>query len=228
VQSLAFSASRSLLVGAGVRTLAIWNPATGALLHSRPLPTTATSVAVAPDGSRIAVGLADGRVLVADADGATTTTLHPHGTPNVSLAFLQDGTLLTGSFDGSLERWDVRTGQRLDAAPPAPTGPVASIAVVPGGGSILTSSLTSGTLHEWSPQLQPLAQLPGDPFVLTAVAVTPDGRTALTIENGGQGIAWPLRRGSWTARACRVAGRELTAAEWAQFLPGLQPRPVCP
>ena len=115
-----------------MRTLAIWNPATGALLHARRLPAAATAVAVAPDGSRIAIGLADGRVLVAGADGATTTTLHPHGTPNVSLAFLPDGTLLTGSFDGSLERWDVRTGRRLDAAPTAPTGPVASIAVAPG------------------------------------------------------------------------------------------------
>ena len=108
VQSLAFAASRTLLAGVGVRTLAIWNPATGALLHARRLPAAATAVAVAPDGSRIAIGLADGRVLVAGADGATTATLHPHGAPNVSLAFLPDGTLLTGSFDGSLERWDVR------------------------------------------------------------------------------------------------------------------------
>jgi WD40 repeat protein len=228
VQSLAFSASHSLLVGAGVHTLAIWNSATGELLHARRLPAAATAVAVAPDGKGIAIGLADGRVLVAGADGATKTTLHPHGTPNVSLAFLPDGTLLTGSFDGALERWDVRTGRRLDTAPTAPTGPVASIAVAPGGGSVLTSSLTSGTLHEWSPRLQPLAELPGDPFVLTSVAVTSDGRTALAIENGGKGIAWSLGRGSWSARACRVAGRELTAAEWTQFLPGRRPRPVCP
>jgi WD40 repeat protein len=229
VQSLAFAASRPLLAGAGVRTLATWNPATGALVHARPLPATATAVAVAPDGSRIAVGLADGRVLVAGADGATTTMLHPHGTPNVSLAFLPDGTLLSGSFDGSLERWDVRSGRRLDTAPTAPTGPVASIAVAPGGGgSVLTSSLTSGTLREWSPRLQPLAELPGDPFVPTGVAATPDGRTALAIESGGHAIAWPLRRGSWTAHACLVAGRQLTGAEWAQFLPGRRPRPVCP
>jgi DNA-binding SARP family transcriptional activator/WD40 repeat protein len=228
VQALAFAASRPLLAGAGVRTLATWNPATGALLDARPLPAAATAVAVAPDGSRIAIGLADGRVLVAGPDGATITMLHPHGAPNVSLAFLPDGTLLTGSFDGTLERWDAHSGRRLDTAPAAPTGPVASIAVAPGGGSILTSSLTSGTLREWSPELQPLAELPGDPFVLTGVAVTPDGRTALAIESGGHGIAWPIGHGSWTAHACRVAGRELTAAEWAQFLPGHRPRPVCP
>ena len=38
VQSLAFAASRPLLAGVGVRTLAIWNPATGALLHARRAP----------------------------------------------------------------------------------------------------------------------------------------------------------------------------------------------
>ena len=38
VQSLAFAASHSLLAGVGVRTLAIWSPATGALLHARRAP----------------------------------------------------------------------------------------------------------------------------------------------------------------------------------------------
>jgi WD40 repeat protein len=228
VQSLAFAASGPLLAGAGVRALATWNPATGMLEHVRRLPAAAAAVAVAPDASRIAVGLADGRVLVTSADGQTTATLHPQGAPNVSLAFLPDGTLLTGSFDGALERWDAGTGRRLDAAPIAPTGPVAGIAVGPRGAFVLTSSLTGGTIREWSPRLEPLADLPGDPFVPTGVAVTPDARTALAIESDGHGAAWSLGRSAWEARACGVAGRELTAAEWAQFLPGRRPRPVCP
>ena len=82
---------------------------------------------------------------------ARTSRPPQRSAPNVSLAFLPNGTLLTGSFDGSLERWDVRTGRRLDAAPTAPTGPVAGIAVAPGSAIVLTSSLTSGTLREWSP-----------------------------------------------------------------------------
>src|SRR5262249_10069698 len=91
VQALAFAASKPLLAAAGVRTLATWNPATGVLDHVSPLPGAATAVAVAPDGSRVAVGLTDGRVLVTTADGETTATLRPHGAPNVSLAFLPDG-----------------------------------------------------------------------------------------------------------------------------------------
>src|SRR5262249_28129758 len=149
--------------------------------------------------------------------------------PNVSLAFLPDGTLLTGSFDGALERWNVRGGRLLDAAPPAPTGPVSSIDVAPGGAFALTSSLTGGTVRMWSlPRLPPLVGLPRDAFVLTHVAVTPDARAALAVFNTGAGIAWPLELGSWEARACRVAGRALTTAEWRQFLPGRRADAVCP
>jgi hypothetical protein len=58
--------------------------------------------------------------------------------------------------------------------------------------------------------------------------VTPDARTALAFYDTGHAVAWPLDRAAWAARACRVARRELTAAEWAQFLPGRTPRAVCP
>ena len=229
MQSLAFAPSVPRLAGAGLRTLAVWDTSTGALEYRHGLPATATRVAFSPDGRRVAVGLADGRVVVITVDGDTTLTLRPHGAPNVSVAFLPDGTLLTGSFDGSLERWDLHDGRRLGAAPTAPTGPVAGIAVSRGGAFVLTSSLTSGTIREWSsPGLQLLAEFPGDPFVPTGVAVTPDSRTALAVSSDGHGVAWPLDRGAWVARACRVAGRQLTLAEWRQFLPGRRPTSVCP
>jgi DNA-binding SARP family transcriptional activator/WD40 repeat protein len=229
VQSLALAPSVPRLAGAGLRTLAVWNTSTGALEYRHELPATATTVAFSPDSRRVAVGLADGRVVVTTVDGDTTLTLHPHGAPNVSVAFLPDGTLVTGSFAGALERWDLHDGRRLSVAPAAPTGPVAGIAVSPGGAYVLTSSLTSGTIREWSsPGLQLLAEFPGDPFVPTGVAVTPDSRTALAVSSDGHGVAWPLDRGAWVARACRVAGRQLTLAEWRQFLPGRRPTSVCP
>jgi hypothetical protein len=45
-------------------------------------------VAIAPDDRHVAVGLTDGRVLVATVDGGAVRTLRPHGSPNVSLAEL--------------------------------------------------------------------------------------------------------------------------------------------
>src|SRR5207245_5797846 len=90
------------------------------------LPAPGTAVAL--DDADVSFGLADGRVLIVE-HGRITRTLHPHGAPNLSLAFLPDGTLLSGSFDGSLERWNARSGRRLGAAASIPTGPVSRIAV---------------------------------------------------------------------------------------------------
>jgi WD40 repeat protein len=39
---------------------------------------------------------------------------------------------------------------------------------------------------------------------------------------------WDPRHESAVRAACTVAGRELTEAEWASYLPGRDPKPVCP
>lgn len=147
----------------------------------------------------------------------------------MSVAFLPDGTLLTGSFDGALERWNAADGRSLAVAQSAPSGPSASIAVAAGGDTVFTSSLTTGTIREWSPaRLQLLAEFPGDPFSLTHVVVMPNGAEAIAVFDDGSGITWPLRRGDWERRACRIAGRDLTRSEWRQFLPGRSYEAVCP
>lgn len=228
VQSLSFSRSGTLLAGVGLRTLAVWSTSTGAIVSRRGLAAPASAVAFAPDGKEVAIGLADGHVLLQSIDGSAERTLDAHGSPNVSLDFLPDGTLLSGSFDGALERWNTGTGEQLSQTL-ASGGPVAGIVVKPQDSLVLTSSLTSGTLHEWSlPGLQPLANLPGDPFAPTNVGLTRDGRVALAVFNDGRGIAWPLDVSAWASRACREARRQLTADEWRRFLPGRRPTDVCP
>jgi hypothetical protein len=42
------------------------------------------------------------------------------------------------------------------------------------------------------------------------------------------GALWPIDPKQWKDHACQVAGRELTAAEWSDVLPGRQYRRVCP
>lgn len=44
----------------------------------------------------------------------------------------------------------------------------------------------------------------------------------------GSIVRWDLRPSAWVTAACAVAGRDLTAAEWRQYVgPGKQ-HPVCP
>jgi DNA-binding SARP family transcriptional activator/WD40 repeat protein len=215
VQSVAVAPS--LVAAVDLHKLELW----GRQEVSLRLPAPGTAVAL--DEADVAVGLADGRVLVVE-HGRIARTLRPHGAPKLSLAFLPDGTLLTGSFDGSLERWNATSGLRLDAASSIPTGPVSRIAV--DGTAVFTSSLTTGTVRKWSvPSLQLLAEFPGDPFVLGNVAATPT--SAVVVFDDGAGIVWPLRLTDWETRACRIAGRNLTHTEWQQLLPGVKYSPAC-
>jgi DNA-binding SARP family transcriptional activator/WD40 repeat protein len=216
-----------LVAAADRRTLEVWQAGSGAAAAPPvALPAQATAVALAADGRRVAVGLQDGRVLVAG-PGDARLFLRPRGAPNVSVAFAPDGTLLTGSFDGAIERWD--GARRVGAAPSVSAGPVAAISVAADGTFFTTSSLTDGSVRVWTLRtLQPEARFPGDPFVLTNAALLPGDQRVVAVSENGKAVVWPLALASWEARACRVAARNLTRAEWQQFLPSVAYRPTCP
>ena len=44
----------------------------------------------------------------------------------------------------------------------------------------------------------------------------------------GTGVIWNIDPASWKRQACRVANRNLTPAEWHDFLPQRSYRQVCP
>jgi hypothetical protein len=41
-------------------------------------------------------------------------------------------------------------------------------------------------------------------------------------------MVWDVDIGHWVATACRIAGRNLTHAEWNQYLPGRPYQETCP
>jgi hypothetical protein len=47
------------------------------------------------------------------------------------------------------------------------------------------------------------------------------------IYDGGRGYVWDLSPSAWERRACVVAGRPLTRAEWNEALPGRSYEPAC-
>ena len=54
-------------------------------------------------------------------------------------------------------------------------------------------------------------------------------RFQTTVEGPGQsGILWSADPAEWEGTACRIAGRNLTKAEWAQYLPSQPYRVTCP
>jgi hypothetical protein len=63
---------------------------------------------------------------------------------------------------------------------------------------------------------------------VSAVArFAPDGAHVYVVYANGQGYRWDVRSAAWERQACRVAGRRLTRAEWADALPDRPYAPAC-
>ena len=51
--------------------------------------------------------------------------------------------------------------------------------------------------------------------------------SALVVYETGDGVAWDVDPAVWRQRACAVARRTLTQAEWQEFLPSRPYEPAC-
>jgi len=65
-----------------------------------------------------------------------------------------------------------------------------------------------------------LRQIPGVPNRPAVLHFTPDGAYLFAVTNAGRAFRWDVRPSQWAQRACAVAGRFLTRAEWDEALPG--------
>ena len=96
-------------------------------------------------------------------------------------------------------------------------------------GRTLVTAAADGTAVLWDVKTQkPM----GSPFVLApntfaSAALSPDGSRLFAVSTRGEGIAFDISPEDWKRHACRVAGRELTAAEWSAALPGRPYQAVC-
>lgn len=96
-----------ILVAQG-RTLAHWN---GAKLERdlvAPMDAEIYDMALSPDGAHIALGTLDGELVILDgASLEVRARIAAHENRVSSLAFTADGTLLSGSWDGSVRVWSL-------------------------------------------------------------------------------------------------------------------------
>ena len=60
-----------------------------------------------------------------------------------------------------------------------------------------------------------------------AIALSSDGRQLFVLRDSGDAERWEVDPDAWSEYACRVAGRELTRAEWSEFVPDQDYRRVC-
>jgi WD40 repeat protein len=122
--------------------------------------------------------------------------------------------------------WATSDGHLIGSGP-ASSGFVVGVAYAPAGG-LIASGGTDGTVRLFDPDtLAPV----GRPFAGPDTWAFPaflDDRTLLAGFADGSVRSYDVAVDAWIDRACTIAGRELTAAEATEVLPGRQPPNWCP
>ncbi|HET7763349.1 MAG TPA: WD40 repeat domain-containing protein, partial [Phycicoccus sp.] len=148
------------------------------------------------------------------------------GIEGFGAAYSPDGMrLAVTTREGSVGLWDVEGNRWL--ASPSDAQPFAAVtpAFSPDGGEF---ALAAGDrVGRWDGRTGAFlgATTVGEG---TTPGYSPDGTKLLLAGQSGNVYTWDLDPASWIAAACRMAGRDLTAKEWAGQLPDRERRPVCP
>jgi WD40 repeat protein/DNA-binding SARP family transcriptional activator len=144
-------------------------------------------------------------------------------------SFSRDGRLLIlGDHEGRAQIYDGRTFKPRGRPLLGHAGYVLTADFSPDARMVATSS-SDGTVRLWDTASSRLIgrPLPAIPNVQTGAAFIGGGSRLVAVSDNGQGFLWDIRPSAWMRRACAVAGRTLTRAEWDDALPGSEYRPAC-
>jgi WD40 repeat protein/energy-coupling factor transporter ATP-binding protein EcfA2 len=205
---------------------------------------TVVGLAFSPDGGRLAAVLDNNLVRIVDVGPRSLerNELESVDVPYFSVAWSPDGRrLATGATDGTVQLWNAETLRRAAPAGRQSPYPVRGLAFSPGGG-LLASTTELATTQLWDvrtgspvggdlvggdvPVTVAAIPHPARPEVPFVPSFRPDGRVLYVGSDAP--MVWSLDTAVWRSAACAVAGRELTDAEWAAFLPGRSTRSTCP
>jgi WD40 repeat protein/DNA-binding SARP family transcriptional activator len=189
-------------------------------------PASTDGIDFSPDGKLLASASLNGTVSLWNVAAQTKVRDLVGMVAAYAVRFSPDGKLVAGC--GSSSRvifWDAATGERA-GEPLAAHG--CAIDFDPSGKTLATVG-DDGQLRLWDVATRKLigAPLPGSKTG-GSVHVFPDGKHVLGVFQSGKAIIWNVDPAAWKARACSVAHRNLTRAEWAEFLGHRTYRDVCP
>jgi WD40 repeat protein len=179
-------------------------------------------LAVSPNG-RDAVAHGDWARIIDYSTGKLGSAIGTKEDPPQSEEFSPDGQRLAVAYgDGRLGIWDVRRGSWL-AAPDA-TSPFGGWHLAWSADGAYVASSGAGKVAAWDGRTGAFLGAAAAPD--GAVAFTEDGRILVAAADGTV-RTWDPRPSAWVAAACRMAGRDLSEAEWRSYLPDRDYSPVC-
>ena len=194
------------------------------------LPTMALGLSFSPDGKLLAIALADAGTELRDGRSLRVVAHLGNGAggdADRGVRFSPGGRLLAvTSFLGYTQLWDVASRRRAGRRLTGHEGGVLGADFSPDGRMLATSG-GDGTAILWDvASRRALGTLPG-PLGWVAARFTPDGDSLFVLRDSGGAERWQVKPDAWSQYACSVAGRELTRAEWSEFVPDQDYRRVC-
>jgi WD40 repeat protein/DNA-binding SARP family transcriptional activator len=236
--SLAFSGDGRWLATAGLGTpasLRLWDVRRRIIVKTAQLSAyaVAADATFSPDGTKLAAPVHDPNGSASSIEVLSVPHLEQVKTVRAPagrcVQFSPDGRLLVfGDDQGRVWFYDTRTWRPRGRPLAAHTRAVDTVNFSPDGQTLATTS-DDGTTRLWDvASRRPIgAALPGLAGHDLAAAFVDGGTHLVTLHDNGRGDLWDIRLRSWARRACQVAGRTLTRAEWDDALPERAYAPAC-
>ena len=227
-----FSADgRRMLTFSPFETILLWTLEAGRPMGSpRRVPARGSvAAALARDGRSFATAGPLGIEIYDTETLKLRGTLPDSRTVSKLLAFTPDGRhLLGGSTDGWTRAWSTTTWKPVTRRLTGHTSEVVAGSMSPDGRTLATGSADGIVrLYDLRTQRPVGAPLPAVANRQVAPEFSPDGAYLYAFTQAGRQYRWDVRPSSWERRACRIAGRTLTRAEWNDTLAGREYRPAC-
>jgi DNA-binding SARP family transcriptional activator/WD40 repeat protein len=189
-----------------------------------------TAILPDPRDGSVIVLMREGRLVRVDpATGAILSSVPPGLlTPEAEMGSLSPSRSLMAVEDGhrNVRLLDLET---LDWVGSDAQTPGDHLTYAPDGSQF--AAVQADRIRVWNGRTgdyQASLALPADLTADPSISYLPDSSGLLVTANDGRTWTVDTRTSTWVARACRIAGRNLTQAEWRQFFPGSPYRLSCP